>query len=66
MHVKTLMDIFDFTKIQSEAILELMLYRLTGLEIVEFEKEHSKLSRYIKTVNLYFQAKRSSLNVIKT
>src|SRR3712207_9445191 len=36
---ENLMNNFDFTQIQADAILELMLYRLTGLEIKAFEKE---------------------------
>ncbi len=63
---KNLMNIFDFTKIQSEAILELMLYRLTGLEIVEFEKEHSKLSRYIKKRELILSSEKEQFKVIKS
>ena len=39
---------FDFTEEQANAILELMLYRLTGLEINVFQKEYKELERKIK------------------
>ena len=32
---------FEFSEAQAQAILELMLYRLTGLEIEIFEKEYA-------------------------
>ena len=38
----------DFTETQSDAILELMLYRLTGLEIKVFQKEYNELEKLIK------------------
>ncbi len=41
------MEKFSFTDIQAEAILELMLYKLTGLEIVAFEKEYKELEKLI-------------------
>ena len=40
-----LINKFGFTEIQAEAILELMLYRLTGLEIKVFEKEYAELEK---------------------
>ncbi|WP_446897271.1 DNA topoisomerase IV subunit A [Clostridium sp. LBM24168] len=61
-----LVERFGFTKMQSEAILELMLYRLTGLEIVEFEKEHKKLSKYIDKLELILSSEDEQLRVIKS
>jgi len=43
-----LINKFGFTEPQAEAILELMLYRLTGLEINIFEKEYKELEKTIK------------------
>ena len=43
-----LIEKFGFTEIQAEAILELMLYRLTGLEIKVFQKEYAELEKTIK------------------
>lgn len=62
---KNLVDKFGFTEIQAEAILELMLYRLTGLEIVAFEKEHRELEREIKRLNKILSSEKELLNVIK-
>lgn len=44
---ENLMEKFSFTDVQAEAILELMLYKLTGLEIVAFEKEYKELEKLI-------------------
>ena len=38
-----LINNYGFTELQAEAILELMLYRLTGLEIKVFQKEYAEL-----------------------
>lgn len=62
---KNLVDKFGFTEVQAEAILELMLYRLTGLEIVAFEKEHRELEREIKRLNKILGSEKELLNVIK-
>lgn len=50
---------FDFTEEQANAILELMLYRLTGLEINVFQKEYKELERKIKNIKRYFQMKKN-------
>ena len=42
---ENLISKFGFTEIQAEAILELMLYRLTGLEIKVFQKEYAELEK---------------------
>ena len=62
---KNLMDKFDFSDIQSEAILELMLYRLTGLEIVSFEKEYKELDKLIKKMMKILESEKELLKVIK-
>lgn len=63
---KNLMDEFKFTKVQSESILELMLYRLTGLEITAFKKEHKELETKIKGLKKILQNELELLKVIKT
>lgn len=60
-----LMDRFQFTAPQAQAILELMLYRLTGLEIVSFEKEYKKLLRTIKRLTKILGSEREVLKIIK-
>lgn len=61
-----LINKFGFTKAQAESILELMLYRLTGLEIVEFEKEHKKLEKHIKRLELILESETEKFKVIKS
>jgi topoisomerase IV subunit A len=61
-----LMEKFGFTEIQAEAILELMLYRLTGLEITAFEKEHRELEKIIKKLSKILEDDKELLKVIKT
>lgn len=56
---------FGFTDLQAEAILELMLYRLTGLEIKVFQKEHKELSKKIKELRRILENESVLLGVIK-
>ncbi len=60
-----LMNKFQFTAPQAEAILELMLYRLTGLEIASFEKEYNKLLKAIKRLTKILGSEREILKIIK-
>lgn len=57
---------FGFTEAQAEAILELMLYRLTGLEIKVFMKEHKELQTLIKKLRKILSDEKELLTVIKT
>lgn len=56
---------FGFTSIQTEAILELMLYKLTGLEIKIFLKEYKKLEILIKGYKKILENRNELLKVIK-
>ena len=56
---------FDFTELQAEAILELMLYRLTGLEITVFQKEYKELKKRIKSLRKILGNEQVLLQVIK-
>ncbi|MHC6179255.1 DNA topoisomerase IV subunit A [Clostridium sp. JNZ X4-2] len=60
-----LMEKFQFTSPQAQAILELMLYRLTGLEIVSFEKEHKNLLKIIKRLTRILSSEAEVLKVVK-
>ena len=62
---ENLVSKFGFTDLQAEAILELMLYRLTGLEIKVFQKEHKELSKKIKTLRKILENESVLLGVIK-
>lgn len=56
---------FGFTELQAQAILELMLYRLTGLEIKVFEKEYAELAKLIKKLEKILAHENELLKVIK-
>ena len=60
-----LVEKFGFTEIQAEAILELMLYRLTGLEIKVFQKEYAELEKIIKRLRKILADEKELLKVIK-
>lgn len=61
-----LINKFHFTEVQAEAILELMLYRLTGLEINVFEKEYKELEKEIKKLKKILSEEKELLKVIKS
>jgi len=56
---------FGFTEIQADAILEMMLYRLTGLEIKVFEKEYKELELLIKKLKKILESEKELLKVIR-
>lgn len=62
---ENLVNKFGFTNIQAVAILELMLYRLTGLEIKVFEKEYKELEILIKKLKKILNDEKELLKVIK-
>ena len=61
-----LVEKFGFTETQAEAILELMLYRLTGLEIKVFQKEYTELEKTINKLRKILSHDKTLLEVIKT
>lgn len=63
---ENLRERFQFTEVQAEAILELMLYRLTGLEINVFEKEYKELVIKIKKLKKILNDEKELLRVIKS
>ena len=60
-----LIEKFKFTEAQAEAILELMLYRLTGLEIKVFQKEYEELEKTIKRLRKILADEKELFKVIK-
>lgn len=60
-----LMGTFGFTDLQAEAIVELMLYKLTGLEIITFEKEYKELEKFIKGLKKILDSEKELYKVIK-
>lgn len=57
---------FEFSEAQAQAILELMLYRLTGLEIEIFEKEYAQLEKLIKKLEKILSSEKELLRVVKS
>lgn len=57
---------FGFTEVQATAILELMLYRLTGLEMSAFQKEHDQLAKLIKKLQGILKVSKKLDDLIKT
>lgn len=57
---------FGFTSAQADAILELMLYRLTGLEINVFKKEYKELDKKIKGLKKILNDEKVLFDVIKS
>ena len=60
-----LINNYGFTELQAEAILELMLYRLTGLEIKVFQKEYAELEKTIKRLKKILSEEKELLKVVK-
>lgn len=63
---ENLISKFGFTEPQAQAILELMLYRLTGLEIEIFEKEYAQLEKIIKKLEKILSSEKELLKVVKS
>ncbi|VYU42710.1 DNA topoisomerase IV subunit A [Clostridium tertium] len=61
-----LIEKYGFTELQAEAILELMLYRLTGLEIKVFQKEYAELEKTIKRLKKILSEEKELLKVVKS
>ncbi|WP_297634260.1 DNA topoisomerase IV subunit A [uncultured Clostridium sp.] len=60
-----LMERFEFSEIQANAILEMMLYRLTGLEINVYKKEYEELEKIIKKLTKILSSEKELLKVVK-
>lgn len=57
---------FGFTEAQANAILELMLYRLTGLEIKVFQKEYKELEKLIAKLKKILNNEKELIKVVKS
>lgn len=60
-----LVDKFQFTERQADAILTLQLYRLTNLEITALEKEHKELLKKINYLRSILDSNKKLIGVIK-
>ena len=57
---------FEFTEIQSRAILDMRLQRLTGLEREKIENEHSELTKAIKRYKEILSDEKEIYSIIKS
>lgn len=62
---ENLIEVFEFTEEQAEAIVMLQLYRLTNTDIVALEGEHKELDALIKQLRHILDNHDALLNVIK-
>lgn len=61
----SLMDQLPLTLVQTDAILDMQLYKLTGLEIDKLEAEYIDLLKLINYLNELLSSERMLLNLIK-
>lgn len=62
---ENLIEVYEFTEEQAEAIVMLQLYRLTNTDIVALEGEHKELKALIKQLRHILDNHDALLNVIK-
>ncbi|HHQ2024871.1 TPA: DNA topoisomerase IV subunit A [Staphylococcus aureus] len=62
---ENLIEVYEFTEEQAEAIVMLQLYRLTNTDIVALEGEHKELEALIKQLRHIIDNHDALLNVIK-
>lgn len=62
---ENLIEVYEFTEEQAEAIVMLQLYRLTNTDIVALEGEHKELEALIKQLRHILDNHDALLNVIK-
>ncbi len=60
-----LMERFGFSEIQAQAILDMRLQRLTGLERDKLADEHAALTKEIRRLELILSDRKELLNVIR-
>ncbi len=61
-----LVQTFDFSEIQAQAILDLRLQRLTGLEILALRKEYDELKALMIKLEGILASEKKLLNLLKT
>ena len=60
-----LMQRFDLSQIQAQAILDMRLQRLTNLEVLSLRKEYEDLTKLIANLKAILGSERKLMNVIK-
>ena len=62
---EALMKTFDLTGVQSQAILDMRLARLTSLEVITLQKEYEEVVALIKKLHLILDSEKELMKVIK-
>lgn len=62
---KALMDRFDLSEVQSQAILDMRLAKITGLEIDKLNEEYEQLKKDIEYYNSILNSKSKLMSVIR-
>lgn len=62
---KALMERFDLSELQSQAILDMRLAKITGLEIDKLNEEYEQLKKDIEYYNEILNSKRKLMEVIR-
>ncbi len=62
---KALMDRFDLSELQSQAILDMRLAKITGLEINKLNEEYEQLKKDIEYYNSILNSKSKLMSVIR-
>ncbi len=62
---KALMDRFDLSEVQSQAILDMRLAKITGLEIDKLNEEYEQLKKDIEYYNSILNSKSRLMSVIR-
>ena len=62
---KALMDRFDLSEIQSQAILDMRIEKITGLEIDKLNEEYEQLKKDIEYYNSILNSKSKLISVIR-
>ncbi len=61
-----LMEVFSLTEIQAQAVLDMRLQRLTGLEILSLEKEYAQIQKLIGQLSAIVNSETLLLKLIRT
>ena len=61
-----LIEKFDFTEIQADAILAMQLYRLSNTDVVALHNEHDQLTKNIEEYDSILSSEKNLLKVIKS
>src|SRR5699024_1374024 len=62
---KRIIDQFEFTEVQAEAIVTLQLYRLTNTDITALQKEAEELDKTITQLEAILSSEKKLLQTIK-